>query len=257
MSSSLNSEYFKLGDNSYYPKERIVPKGKSLGCILPNRMLRPPHFFNKGKNIPDARVEEVERVIYGDRVVLTERIQWFIFNDNYNRCPEWKNPEGLVLAQKDFIYMLDEDLAYCNFAGSENRKVYPSNHNMNINAVPLWNEITMPGIVELVSGIPVQRGILKEPMIEYKVINAQDPNIEKYNSTDYPYLWHRPNNIIWEHKENGKTIPEGNEPFGRFLNRIKMPNMVNYTNTAFINPRMIQVLRPGELIPNTAFTKDW
>lgn len=227
-------------------------------------MLHPAHFFNKGGNIPDARAINVDRVVYGGRVLLNERLQWFIFNDNLLRCPEWYNPEkpddnplGYKKAQNDFVYMLNDMLAYCNFAGSYDRRVYPANLNMGTKLEPLWNEITMPGIVELVSGIPIKRGTLKEPMIEYKVINAQDPQLEKYNSTDYPYLWHRPNNIQWAHYEGSTFISEGNEPFGRFLNRIKMPNMVNYTNTAFIHPRMVQVLHEGELIPNTAFTKDW
>jgi hypothetical protein len=206
--------------------------------ILPNH---PP--------IPDTRAYGGASTKNNGRTVLTRRHQEFWFNEMKARTPDWNaNKDTLAQFRRDFIYMMDDKLAFCNSAGSRERRVYPYNLNMQYKGEPLQNQLTMGGsILELVDDST--RMVFHEECRPFYCIDAFDKHLEDYNSFDYPYRWLRPC-ITY-----GPDVIHS-EPFSTFHGCSRVPMYCNGTNIAWIPARLVEVLEPGKPI-KPQFTKDW
>lgn len=245
-------------DGMTFVEKPVITCDKLLAFVLPNRLLNPAFYVFNGGNIPDTRAIHGNRVAYNGRTVLTGELQEFIFKDNFRRAYgiEFENADDWDQAHaiNEWVYLLNDKLAYCNFAGSYHRKVPLANLNMSADW-PLLNQLSFPGIIELVDDkiYDDDRTVhfFGWPVRKFFVVNAFE--FEKYPSVDYPYRWPRPVIIRWPQLNNGFY---GSEPFGQFRAHFRMPTVLNGTNEGFIGAHLVRVLKPGELIP-TPFTKDW
>jgi hypothetical protein len=231
-----------------------VPGGnKVIGRVYLNHEKEFYPFVRKDqKAIPDTRPYVGASVKNNGRTTITKRHQYFWWNILKEIVPEWNaNPDNEKLFKRDFIYIMDDKLAFFNDAGSDYRRVYPYNLNLTNKFEPAQNQIAMGGtLLEMAcTSYDDAEMIFGEERLPFYVINAQDKNLEDYNPFDFPYRWLRPT-LTW-----GPTVIRS-EPFSTHYGRTRVPMYLNGTNIAWINARLVKILQPGE-IPAAQFTKDW
>lgn len=254
----IRNDYFRLGGNYYYEKKYLVPDGKLLAYVLPNRLLKIPFYTYHGGNIPDTRgILGGDRVANCGRTPLTDKLQNLIFYENFKlawNMEFFRAPKDIQdRAVKEWVYLLGYKLAFANDAGSGTRKVPLANLNMSADW-PAANQLAFPGIIELADDKP--RWVLGNPnQLPFYTINGQHPHIEDFTPDKYPYRWKRPALIKWAQLNGGV---EGTEPFDQLLGKatLRWPTLSNGTEIGFIDASLVKILKPGDVIPSP-FTKDW
>lgn len=235
----INLVYVKLDSEVPSP----TPSTGIRGYVYRNHEKQFFEFY-KG-NIPDTRPIFGEYVKNNGGVIYTKHLQYWLYNELQSRVPEMT----IAKFKKDFEYWLDDDLAFFNFAGSETRRVYPLGLNLKAKD-PHAQQIICGGMtLQLLDDKPKWIRTLKKYCYPISCINAQDKNIEDYNSFDYPHLWYRP--AI----QYGHTVAR-QEPFSQFHGKGRMPIMANGTNVAWIYADLVRVLGKDEATPNQ-YTLDW
>lgn len=235
---------------------------KILAWVYPN-WVKPFYRFPTGRPaIPDTRAIMGARVAFNGRNLLSERHQYWIYNNIKARCPEFfteeanaptaaypRGGQGIAKFNKDFVYFFDDKLFQCNDHGSRKGAVYPAGHNLTSKQTLLQNQLAMGGkIIELWDTTP--RTILgKANQIPFKCIDTLNKHIEDFDSVSCEYGWARPS-ITFGHESKRE------EPFSVFNGKARYPIMLNGSDTAYIGADLIMIIDQSKPLPQQ-FTKDW
>ncbi len=240
----------------------IPPAKKIIGWIKPDWIRRRFEFGN----IPDLEPFFPASAKNNGRIPYTPRIQQFLYDNLKVVNPDYFSPEtnepneltpegnqGIKDFNKDFVYLLDDELFLCNDHGSETGPVYPVGRNLKSKEKILGNAVAAGGqFIELWDDkpYPLQR---KGSYYLMKTINANSPNLEDFGYLAHPERWHRPS-IRFGAK--GQLIKR-TEPFSVFHPAGAIfALLTNNTDVAFIASSAVEVIDLNKPLP-AQFTNDW
>lgn len=201
--------------------------------------------FAKIRGLPDTRTYIASEPSKNGRVILTPRLQQFWYDENVKRT----SSRDKRFHDLSFLSLTTDDRYATNGAGSSTRACYPVGTNLEKRPMEMNLLLTGGAVIELVSTQTYT--VMKKKLLGFKCIDALHPEIEKFNSEDYPYRWYEPTNSV--HVDGNERI---SEPFGQYDNLAISPIMLPGTDIAWIDPSYIDILNPHEFIPRP-FTMEW